>query len=83
MRKEQEQLAELALRLSDLTLRVAELQARVTELEFHKAVGVTPEEEKRDPKTEQVNRMFAEGLDAILSFDGKPRKDGGSESAQD
>ena len=83
MRKEQEQLADLALRVSDLAMRVAELQARVTELEFHKAVGAEPGEEKTDPKTERRNRDFAEGLDAILSFDGKPKKNGSDDVAED
>ena len=82
MRKEQEQLAELALRVSDLAMRVAELQARVTELEFHKAVGAEPGEEKQDPKTEQRNRDFAEGLDAILSYDGRA-KNGSDDVAKD
>ena len=83
MRKEQEMLADLALRVADLALQVAELHARLTELEFHKAVGVTPGEEKADPKTEQRNRDFAEGLDAILSFDGKPKKNGSDDVAED
>lgn len=83
MRKEQEMLADLALRVADLALQVAELHARLTELEFHKAVGAEPGEEKQDPKTEQANRMFADGLDAILSFDGKPKKNGSDDVAED
>ena len=76
-------ITELAMKVSDLSFKVAELQARVTELEFHKAVAAEPGEEKTDPRTEKVNRMFSEGLDAILSYDGKPQKDGGEVDAED
>lgn len=76
MRDNKDLIANLALRVSELALQVAALTARVTELEFHKSVGVEPGEETSDPKTEQMNRLFSEGLDAILSFDGRAKGNG-------
>ena len=75
-------ISELALKVSDLTYKVSEFQARVTALEFHKAVAAEPGDDKTDPRTEKVNRAFSEGLDAILSFDGR-KKDGGEDVAED
>ena len=57
--------------VTSLSLEVAHLNARLTELEFHKAVGL---EEKEDPLTARANKMFAEGLDNLMQYDGRKQE---------
>lgn len=58
-----------------LRIEVKTLQASVEALRWDglKAVQPEPAEARPDPATERINRMFAEGLDAVFSFDGKAR----------
>lgn len=53
---------------------LARFEAIVTEMEFQRAVGVNRLEEKPDPEQERRNRMFNEGLDNLLSYDGRPQE---------
>ena len=59
-------------RITALSLEVAELKSRVTELEFRRALSA--EEAAPDPVQERMNRMFAEGLDNLMSYDGRPQE---------
>jgi len=58
--------------VTSLSLRVAQLESRVKDLEFHEALNVKPvEEPKPDPALERINKLFAEGLDNLLSYEGR------------
>lgn len=50
---------------------LARFESIITEMEFQRAVGVNRLEEKPDPEQERRNRMFNEGLDNLLSYDGR------------
>ena len=58
--------------VSDLALAVARLEKRVSELEL--VDGLDRAEAKPDPVQERMNRMFAEGLDNLMSYDGRPQE---------
>ena len=59
--------------VTSLSLEVAHLNARLTELEFRKSVGLDAAE-KEDPLTARANKKFAEGLDNLMSFDGRKQE---------
>ena len=64
-------------RVTALSLEVANLKARVTELEFHDAISKAAnggEEAKPDPVQEKMNKMFAEGLENLMAYDGRPQE---------
>lgn len=63
--------------ITSLSLQVSNLQARLTSLEFRLAVGEKPEpeEEKDDPETERRNRLFSEGLENLMAYDGRPQEE--------
>ena len=58
-----------------LRIEVKTLQAAVEALRWEglKNVQPTAEEAKPDPVAERINKMFADGLDAVFSYDGKAR----------
>ena len=54
--------------IDELTLQIAALR-----MDLRTFAPRQPAEEPRpDPVTEQLNRRFSEGLDNLLSFDGRP-----------
>ena len=64
----------LKMEIQSLQLRVAQLEARVTDLEFHDALNVKPVDEP-DPAQERANKLFAEGLENLMSYDGRKQEE--------
>lgn len=58
--------------VTSLSLEVANLKERVAKLEL--VDGLDRAEAKPDPVQERMNRMFAEGLDNLMSYDGRPQE---------
>ena len=69
--------------ISHLALEVAKLRSDVNTLMFREAVKMPAEEPElvRDEAEEMRNRKFAEGLDAILGYDGRANR-GGNDDAE-
>ena len=74
---------ELIEAISHLALEVAKLRSDVNTLMFREAVKAPAEEPEllRDEAEEMRNRKFAEGLDAILGYDGRANR-GGNDDAE-
>ena len=74
---------ELIEAISHLALEVAKLRSDVNTLMFREAVKMPAEEPElvRDEAEELRNRKFAEGLDAILGYDGRANR-GGNDDAE-
>ena len=74
---------ELIEAISHLALEVAKLRSDVNTLMFREAVKMPAEEPEllRDEAEEMRNRKFAEGLDAILGYDGRANR-GGNDDAE-
>lgn len=74
---------ELIEAISHLALEVAKLRSDVNTLMFRDAVKMPAEEPElvRDEAEEMRNRKFAQGLDEILSFDGRAKR-GGNDDAE-
>lgn len=74
---------ELIEAISHLAVEVAQLRSDVNTLMFRDAVKMPAEEPElvRDEAEEMRNRKFAEGLDAILGYDGRANR-GGNDDAE-
>ena len=72
-------LDEIADMISHLALEVAKLRSDVNDMMYRE---VAPEVES-DPVAERLNKMFADGLDEIMSYDGRKRERGGSGDGED
>lgn len=74
---------ELIAALSHLSVEVAHLRAEVDTLKFREAVrGPENAAAGMDPAAELLNKKFAEGLDELLSFDGRVRDRGGDSDGE-
>lgn len=60
----------LAEQIEELTLQVMALRVDIRSMR----VGAVPAQEKVDPVEEQRNRRFSEGLENLMSFDGRVKK---------
>lgn len=70
-------------RLAHLAVEISQMRADLNTLMYHEAVGIpeTPEM-AADPTAEKLNKMFADGLDELLSFDGRKRDRGGKDDGE-
>ena len=59
--------------LGSLSLEVAKLRSDVNDLMYKQAAPAAPEM-AADPVAEKLNRLFADGLDELMSYDGKKRR---------
>lgn len=68
--------------LGSLALEVSKLRSDVNDMMYRQAA---PEKTEiaADPVAEKLNKMFADGLDELMSYDGKKRSRGGADDGEE